>query len=100
MAVTKKVNRPALTADYDRDADVLYIAVGEPRPSESEDWKGGLVVRFPFDDLEHAWGVTVVGYKSNGWMDKVTLLADAVASILKVSKLEAATVIQQATRRR
>ncbi len=97
MAVTKKVNRPALTADYDRGADVLYIAVGEPRRSEGKDLEKGIVVRYPFDDPTHAWGVTVVGYKANGWADNVSELAKKVAHLLSVSQYEAAAVIRRAT---
>jgi uncharacterized protein YuzE len=100
MAVTKKVNRPALTADYDRAADVLYIAVGEPRPSEAADLDRGIVVRYPFDDPRHAWGVTVVGFRKNNWSQHIEELAKRIAHLLSVSGIEAATVIRRTIGRR
>jgi hypothetical protein len=33
-----------LTVDYDRSADVLYIANGKPRPAEGEGFPGGSFV--------------------------------------------------------
>jgi len=32
MVIAAKRHAEALTADYDENADVLYIAVGQPRP--------------------------------------------------------------------
>ena len=97
MAVAKKVSRPALSADYDRDADVLYISVGAARPSEGEDLERGIVARYPFDDPSHVWAVTIVGYKANGWAPQVNMLAKRVASLLSASDFETAAVIRRST---
>lgn len=100
MAIAKKVSRPALTADYDQDADVLYISVGKPRPSEGEDLECGIVLRYPFDDPTHVWAVTVVGYKANGWARKVEVLAKRLAPLLSVSRDETANIIRRTTGQR
>lgn len=36
----------SLTWDYDEEADVLYLSVGEPRPAIGVDIGDGLVVRY------------------------------------------------------
>jgi hypothetical protein len=70
-----------LTADYDQDADVLYVLAGEPRPAEGEDLPGGIIRRFALDDAAPC-GVTVIGYHRNRWNRKPRELAKIVAAHL------------------
>jgi hypothetical protein len=70
-----------MTADYDQDADVLYVLVGEPRAAEGEDLPGGIIRRYALDDATPC-GVTVVGYHRNHWNRKPRELAKIVAEHL------------------
>ena len=70
-----------MTADYDQDADVLYVLVGEPRPAEGEDLPGGIVRRYALDDASPC-GVTIIGYHRNRWHRKPRRLAKIVAEYL------------------
>lgn len=45
---------------YDKEADVLYIAFGEPQPSLSLDLGGGLLARY-LKDSGVVTGLTIVG---------------------------------------
>ncbi|HLF86178.1 MAG TPA: DUF2283 domain-containing protein, partial [Nitrospiria bacterium] len=38
--------KPALNWEYDEEADVLYISVGEPRPAIGTDIGEGVIVRY------------------------------------------------------
>jgi len=97
MAVTKEENKPALTAQYDQNGDVLHIAVGEPRPSEGEHLKNGIVVRYPFDDPGHAWAVTVIGYEANLWHSRTDELALQIAHLLDANSRDIIAVIGRVT---
>ena len=50
------------TSDYDAQADVLYISVGEPRPALGVDIGGGLVVRFD-EAKREVVGLTIIGFR-------------------------------------
>ena len=63
MEAVKILERPtSLTWDYDEDADVLYLSVGEPRPAVGIDIGDGLVLRFDEARREVA-GLTVIGLR-------------------------------------
>ncbi len=48
--------------DYDEEADVLYLSVGEPRPAIGVDIGDGLVLRY--DEARHeVVGLTVIGLR-------------------------------------
>jgi hypothetical protein len=70
-----------MSADYDQDADVLYVLVGEPRPAEGEDLPGGIVRRYALDDASPC-GITIIGYHRNRWHQKPRRLAKIVAEHL------------------
>jgi hypothetical protein len=72
---------PQLTADYDTNADVLYVSDGRPRPAEGEDLLGGIVRRYALDDNSPC-GVTIIGYRRNQWPKKVRELAETIADHL------------------
>lgn len=70
-----------IRADYDRHADVLYVALDRPRPATSEEGRDGLIYRFALDD-ERPCGVTVLGYR-NTWSERERELAEKIATFLK-----------------
>jgi len=59
----KILERPTnLTWDYDEEADVLYISVGQPRPAVGVDVGEGLIVRY--DEANHVVvGLTIIGMR-------------------------------------
>jgi uncharacterized protein YuzE len=51
-----------LSWDYDEEADVLYISVGQPRPAVGVDIGEGVIVRY--DEARHeVVGLTVIGVR-------------------------------------
>ena len=63
MERVKIVERPSSIAwDYDEEADVLYLSVGEPRPAVGIDIGDGLVLRYDETRNEVA-GLTVIGLR-------------------------------------
>lgn len=52
-----------ITWAYDREADVLYLSVGEPRPAVGVDIGEGLVLRYDEARKEVA-GLTVIGLRA------------------------------------
>jgi uncharacterized protein YuzE len=52
-----------LSWDYDEEADVLYLSIGEPRDALGVDIGEGLVVRVDPTE-EEVVGLTVVGLRS------------------------------------
>jgi uncharacterized protein YuzE len=49
--------------DYDEEADVLYLSVGEPRPAISIDLGEGIVARYD-ESQNEVVGLTVLGLRS------------------------------------
>ena len=70
-----------IRADYDRHADVLYVALDEPRPAISEEGRDGLIYRFAMDD-DRPCGVTVLGFKDT-WFGRERDLAERIGTFLK-----------------
>ena len=81
-AVDKHSISAQMTADYDDEADVLYVFVGDPRPAEGEDLPSGIVRRYALDDATPC-GVTVIGYHRNRWNRRPRELAKIVAEHLR-----------------
>ena len=52
-----------LTWEYDREADVLYVAVGDPRPAVSVDLGEGVLARYDAERNEFV-GLTVLGLRA------------------------------------
>ena len=52
-----------ITWDYDEEADVLYLSVGEPRPATGVDIGEGVVVRYD-EERKEVVGLTVVGLRA------------------------------------
>lgn len=51
-----------LSWDYDKEADVLYIAIGEPRKAIGIDIGEGLIVRY-MEETGEVVGLTIIGVK-------------------------------------
>jgi uncharacterized protein YuzE len=64
MEAVKILERPShVSWDYDEDADVLYLSIGEPRPALGVDLGEGLVLRYD-ETQKEVVGLTVVGLRS------------------------------------
>jgi uncharacterized protein YuzE len=48
--------------EYDREADVLYLSLGEPRPAVGVDIGDGLVLRYD-ETRREVTGLTVIGLR-------------------------------------
>ena len=63
METVKILEKPtSITWDYDEEADVLYLSVGDPRPAIGIDIGDGLVLRYDEERHEVA-GLTVIGLR-------------------------------------
>jgi uncharacterized protein YuzE len=51
-----------LNWDYDEDADVLYLSIGEPQPALGMDIGEGVVVRYN-EQTRNVVGLTIIGMK-------------------------------------
>lgn len=54
--------RESLNWDYDEDADVLYISIGEPRKALGADIGEGVIVRY-IEKTGEVVGLTLLGMK-------------------------------------
>lgn len=61
-AVTILPTGATTTSEYDAEADVLYISVGDPRPALGVDVGDGLVVRFD-EARREVVGLTIIGLR-------------------------------------
>ncbi|MGE3267233.1 MAG: DUF2283 domain-containing protein [Chloroflexota bacterium] len=52
-----------MTRQYDEAADVLYLAVGKPRPAVGIDIGDGVVVRYD-EGAREVVGVTIIGLQA------------------------------------
>jgi uncharacterized protein YuzE len=66
IEITQGHKEPYLIADYDQQADVLYLSLGKPRPAEGEDYEDGIVLRYAISDNSPS-GITVIGFKLYDW---------------------------------
>jgi uncharacterized protein YuzE len=63
-AVIKILEKPAeIDWDYDEEADVLYLSVGEPRPALGVDIGEGVVARYDEENKEVV-GITLIGLRA------------------------------------
>jgi uncharacterized protein YuzE len=64
MEAMRILEKPAtITWDYDEDADVLYLSVGEPKPAIGIDAGEGVVVRYDEANREVV-GLTLIGLRA------------------------------------
>ena len=64
MEAIRILEKPtAITWDYDEDADVLYLSLGEPQPAVGVDIGEGVIVRY--DETRQAVvGLTVLALRT------------------------------------
>jgi len=64
MDTVKILEKPAVTNwNYDEEADVLYLSVGEPQPAVGVDIGEGTVLRYD-EARKEVVGVTLIGLKT------------------------------------
>ena len=61
LKILEKPN--SISWEYDEDADVLYLSVGDPRPAISVDLGEGIVARYDEHEKEMV-GLTVLGLRA------------------------------------
>jgi len=54
--------KAALNWEYDEEADVLYLSIGEPRPAVGTDIGEGFIVRYD-EQAREVIGVTIIGLR-------------------------------------
>lgn len=58
------MERPAeVSWDYDEEADVLYLSVGNPRPAVGIDIGEGVVARYD-EERKEVVGITLIGLRA------------------------------------
>lgn len=55
--------KPPLQWEFDEEADVLYISVGEPRPAVGTDIGDGVIVRYD-EKKKEVVGITIIGFQA------------------------------------
>jgi uncharacterized protein YuzE len=64
VQAAKILEKPTtITWDYDEEADVLYLSVGEPRPAAGVDIGEGVILRYDEARQEVA-GLTLIGLRA------------------------------------
>ena len=64
MEAIRILEKPtAITWDYDEDADVLYLSLGEPQPAVGVDIGDGVIVRYD-ETRQEVVGLTVRGLRT------------------------------------
>ncbi len=63
MEALKILEHPKnLTWDYDEEADVLYLSVGEPKPALGVDIGDGVLIRYD-EKKQELTGITLTGIR-------------------------------------
>jgi len=64
MQALKILERPAgITWEYDEEADVLYLSIGEARPALGLDIGEGVIVRYD-EARKEVVGLTLIGFRA------------------------------------
>jgi len=64
MEAVRILEKPAvITWDYDEDADVLYLSIGEPQPAVGVDIGEGVVLRYN-ETQKEVVGLTLIGLRA------------------------------------
>jgi uncharacterized protein YuzE len=84
-----------LAVDYDRASDVLYISSGDRVAVEGEGCAGGLQLDYALADGKPC-AATVIGFRRNGWPDRLSELAGLVARHLGVAPDDVSRALQPA----
>jgi Protein of unknown function (DUF2283) len=81
-----------IDAAYDRHADVLYIALGRPRPDYGEEGEEGIIRRLAEAD-EAPCGVTVLGFRDL-WTGREGHLAGRIGAFLRIDAARVAQAVE------
>ena len=64
MEAIKILEKPAaITWEYDGEADVLYLSLGNPQPAEGVDIGEGVILRYD-ENRKEVVGLTVIGLRA------------------------------------
>jgi uncharacterized protein YuzE len=64
MEAVKILEKPTtINWDYDEDADVLYLSIGQPRPAVGVDIGEGIVLRYD-EACKELVGLTLIGLRA------------------------------------
>jgi len=64
MEAVKILEKPAtINWDYDEEADVLYLSIGEPQPAIGVDIGEGVVLRYD-ESRQEVVGITLIGLRA------------------------------------
>ena len=64
MEAVRILEKPKIiTWDYDEEADVLYLSVGEPRPAVGMDIGEGIIIRYD-EARREVVGLTLIGLRT------------------------------------
>lgn len=89
---------PEVRANYDRTVDVLHVMrAGEPMGVEGDGLPNGVELVYSLRDGS-PWGVTVLGFRRNGWDRNSDELASIAAKHLGLPRSVARKAISQAVR--
>ena len=95
MEALKKVDLQSVSADYDREADVMYLRFGDEQPGFGDDGDDDVILRFADADGAPS-GATIIGYAELGWHDRKDRLAEIVARHLGVRPAEVSQALAAA----
>ncbi len=87
MEALKKVDLQSISADYDSQADVMYLRFGDEQPGFGDDGDDDVILRFADADGAPS-GATIIGYAELGWPDRKDRLAEIVSRHLGVRPVE------------
>ena len=64
METVRILEKPSvITWDYDEDADVLYLSIGEPQPALGVDIGEGVILRYN-EAQKEVVGLTMIGLRA------------------------------------
>jgi len=67
MEAVKILEKPAtINWDYDEEADVLYLSIGEPQPAVGMDIGDGVILRYD-EARKEVVGITLIGLRAR-WL--------------------------------
>jgi len=84
MGALRKRTPSQISADYDRDADVLYVTNGPIVLGYGDEGAGNLIFRYSLEDGSPI-GVTIEGYSALEWDHRTEVLAGIVAGHIGAS---------------
>jgi len=82
----------ALRADYDDEADVLYLTYGKPRPGYGDTGPDDITLRYSDDGSPI--GATIIGYRALNWPTRRSDLARRLSRHFGVSLRDVLRVLR------